>query len=90
MSAVSTPRSEFLAGMRDEPVRHPVDAVPPVATLLAAVLMWRSKSLLATVVVEIATFLILPRGPAAVGPCVRTITEERWSESERVTIRRDC
>jgi len=43
----------------DKPIQQPAEAIPLVATLLAALVMWRSKNLLATVVVGIAAFLIL-------------------------------
>ncbi len=43
----------------DKPIQQPADAIPVLATLLAALVMWRSKSLLATVVVGITAFLIL-------------------------------
>jgi len=43
----------------DKPIQQPADAIPLVATLIAALVMWRSKNLLATVLVGIAAFLIL-------------------------------
>jgi len=43
----------------DKPIQQPADAIPVLATLLAALVMWRSKNLLATVVVGITAFLIL-------------------------------
>src|SRR5580765_3358696 len=43
----------------DKPIQEPADAVPLAATLLAALVMWRSKNLLATVIVGIVAFLIL-------------------------------
>ena len=43
----------------DKPIRQPADAIPLVATLLAALVMWRSRSLLATVIAGIAAFVIL-------------------------------
>ena len=43
----------------DKPIRQPADAIPLVATLMAALVMWRSKSLLATVMTGMAAFLIL-------------------------------
>jgi branched-subunit amino acid transport protein len=43
----------------NRPIQQPADAIPLVATLLAALVMWRSKSLLATIIVGIAAFLIL-------------------------------
>lgn len=48
----------------DRPIQRPADAIPLVATLIAALLMWSSKSLLATIIVGIGTFLIL-RGALA-------------------------
>lgn len=52
----------------DEPIHRPADAIPLVATLLAAVVMWRSRSLLATVVVGIVGFLILRAALPLLGP----------------------
>lgn len=43
----------------NKPIQHPPDAIPLAATLLAAVVMWRSKNLLATVIAGIVAFLIL-------------------------------
>jgi branched-subunit amino acid transport protein len=43
----------------DKPIQQITDAIPLVATLLSALVMWRSKNLLATVIVGIVTFLIL-------------------------------
>ena len=43
----------------NKPIQRPPDAIPLVATLLAALVMWRSKNLLATVIAGIVTFLIL-------------------------------
>lgn len=43
----------------DRTIQRPVDAIPLVATLLAALVMWRSKSLLATIIVGIVAFLIM-------------------------------
>jgi branched chain amino acid efflux pump len=52
----------------DQPIQRPLDAVPLVATLLAAVVMWRSKNLLSTVIVGIAAFVILRFALALFGP----------------------
>jgi len=52
----------------DKPIREPADAVPLAATLLAALVMWRSKNLLATVIVGIAAFLILRAALPLLGP----------------------
>jgi len=42
-----------------QPIQRPFDAIPLVSTILAALVMWRSKNLLATVIAGIAAFLIL-------------------------------
>ena len=52
----------------DKPIQHPADAIPLVATLAAALVMWRSKSLLATVIVGIVAFLILRAALPLFGP----------------------
>ena len=52
----------------DKPIQRPVDAVPLVATLLAALVMWRSKSLLATIIVGILAFLLLRTVLTLFGP----------------------
>lgn len=51
----------------DKPIQHAPDAIPLVATLLAALVMWRSKNLLATIIVGIASFLILRAALALFG-----------------------
>ena len=43
----------------DKPIQQVPDAIPLVATLLAALVMWRRKNILATIIVGIAAFLIL-------------------------------
>ena len=43
----------------NRPIQQPADAIPLVATLLAALVMWRSKNLLATIIIGMAAFLIL-------------------------------
>jgi len=43
----------------NHPIRHPGDAIPLAVTVLAVVVMWRTKNLLATVIVGIAAFLVL-------------------------------
>ena len=43
----------------DRPIQEPTGAIPLTATLLAALVMWRSKNLLATIIVGMAVFLIL-------------------------------
>ena len=43
----------------EKPIQEPADAIPLVAAILAALVMWRSKNLLATIVVGMAAFLIL-------------------------------
>src|SRR5690349_18508497 len=40
-------------------ISRPVEAFPLAATIIAAVVMWRSKNLLATVIVGIVTFLAM-------------------------------
>jgi branched chain amino acid efflux pump len=52
----------------DRPIHQPADAIPLVATLLAALVMWRSKSLLATILVGTAAFLILRATLPLFGP----------------------
>ncbi len=43
----------------NKPIQHAPDAIPLIATLLAALVMWRSKNLLATIIAGTAAFLIL-------------------------------
>jgi branched-subunit amino acid transport protein len=43
----------------DQPIQRPADAIPLVATILAALVMWHSKNLLAAVIAGIAAFLVL-------------------------------
>ena len=52
----------------DKPIQRPADAIPLGATLLAALVMWRSKNLLATVIVGMVAFLILRAALALFGP----------------------
>ena len=52
----------------DKPIQRPADALPLVATLLAALVMWRSKNLLATVIVGIVGFLVLRAALPLLGP----------------------
>lgn len=52
----------------DKPIQQPPDAIPLVATLLAALVMWRSKNLLATVIIGIVAFLILRAALPLLGP----------------------
>lgn len=52
----------------NRPIQRPADAIPLVATLLAALVMWRSKNLLATIIVGIAAFLILRAAVPLFGP----------------------
>jgi branched chain amino acid efflux pump len=40
-------------------IGQPIEAIPLAATVIAAVVMWRSKNLLATVIVGIAAFLAM-------------------------------
>ena len=40
-------------------IAQPVEAIPLAATIIAAVVMWRSKNLLATIIVGIAVFLVM-------------------------------
>ena len=40
-------------------IAKPVDAIPLAATVIAGVVMWRSKNLLATVVIGIAAFVAM-------------------------------
>ena len=49
-------------------IQQPADAIPLVATVFAALVMWRSKNLLATVIVGIAAFLILRAALRLFGP----------------------
>jgi len=52
----------------NKPIQRPPDAIPLVATLVAALVMWRSKNLLATVIVGFAAFLILRAALQLLGP----------------------
>lgn len=52
----------------DKPIQRLPDAIPLAATVLAALVMWRSRNLLATVIVGIAAFLILRAALALLGP----------------------
>ena len=52
----------------NKPIQRPADAISLVATLLAVLVMWRSKNLLATIVVGIAAFLILRAALPLFGP----------------------
>ena len=52
----------------NKPIQQAADAIPLVATLLAALVMWRSKNLLATVIVGIAAFLVLRIALPLFGP----------------------
>jgi len=52
----------------NEPIQRPADAIPLVATLLSAVVMWRSRNLLAAVIVGIAAFLVLRAALPLFGP----------------------
>ena len=52
----------------DKSIQRPHDAIPLVATLLAGLVMWRSRSLLATIIVGIAAFLILRAALPLFGP----------------------
>jgi len=52
----------------NKPIQGPPDAIPLVGTLVAALVMWRSKNLLATVIVGFAAFLILRAALHLFGP----------------------